>query len=299
MNWQFLIQPFAWLLNLLFQLTGNFGWSIIGFTILVRLLLLPLTIPTLRSQRKMRELQPKLRELQKKHKDDKNALLKAQMDLYKEHNFNPMGGCLPSLVQLVPLIIIYEVLRKFIENGVGSTLGVVFLGFNLTVKDGTYLLPIAAAASQFVLSLMMSPASTTNAIPDKSTDKKIQKLNEKEENQQDMAESMQKQMLFMAPVMTGLFAINFPAGLSLYWIASTVISIIQQWIITGPGGLADIGKYLPFLKTNTVTPAKTEDLSVLAKALAEQSQIIKNTMVNKPKKAQGVKKLKQKPNKRK
>jgi YidC/Oxa1 family membrane protein insertase len=288
MNLSFLIQPFAWLLNQLFHLTGNFGLSIIGFTVLVRLLMLPLTLPALHSQRKMRELQPKLKELQKRHKGDKTALAKAQMDLYKEHNFNPLGGCIPSLIQFVPLLIIYEVLRTFIangNNGVGST---VFLGFDLVVKDRTFILPLVAGASQFILSLMMSPgAKTPDVIPDQSKDKKIQELNKKEEGQQDMAEAMQKQMLFMAPVMTGIFALNFPSGLSLYWIASTVISIIQQYFITGPGGLVDIAKYIPFIKAGKTTPKQAkEDLSILAKALAEQSKEVKQIVAGKANKTQ-------------
>jgi YidC/Oxa1 family membrane protein insertase len=273
MNLQFLITPFAWALGQLFHVTGNFGWSIILFTVLIRVIILPLTLPALKSQRKMRELQPKLKELQKRHKGDKDALAKAQMALYKEHNFNPLGGCLPSLLQFVPLIIIYNVLQKFIHDGnTGALTGTLFLGIDMVQKDKTFILPILAAASQLILSLMIAPATKKpDVIPDASKDKQVQDLNKKEDEQQDMAEAMQKQMLFMAPVMTGIFAVNFPAGLALYWIASTVVSIVQQYFITGWGGLIDVLNYLPFKTKQKVSTTPADNLQALAKALSEQS----------------------------
>lgn len=221
----------------------------------------------------MRELQPKLKELQKRHKGDKDALAKAQMALYKEHNFNPLGGCLPSLLQFVPLIIIYNVLQKFIHDGnTGALTGTLFLGIDMVQKDKTFILPILAAASQLILSLMIAPATKKpDVIPDASKDKQVQDLNKKEDEQQDMAEAMQKQMLFMAPVMTGIFAVNFPAGLALYWIASTVVSIVQQYFITGWGGLIDVLNYLPFKTKQKVSTTPADNLQALAKALSEQS----------------------------
>jgi len=84
-------------------------------------------------------------------------------------------------------------------------------------------------------------------IPDNSKKKAVQKANEKETDTQEMAETMQKQMVFMMPIMTGIISYQFPAGLGLYWITTTVYSIAQQWIISGPGALFDYTKKIPFL----------------------------------------------------
>ena len=220
--------------------TGSLGFSIIIFTFLIRSALLPLTLPSLRSSKKMKDLQPKIKKLQKKHGKNKQALQKAQMELYKKYNVNPLAGCIPQLAQLGVLIVLYRVLINFLNSPVvnGVAVNPNFFWLDLSIPDSMYILPVLAALSQLFLSLMIAPgAETRDIIPNKSKSKKIQKANKKEENTADMAQSMQQQMMFIMPIMTGFIALRFPSGLALYWVATTIFSIGQQMYISGPGGL--------------------------------------------------------------
>jgi len=220
--------------------TGSLGFAIIIFTFLIRSALLPITLPSLRSSKKMKDLQPQIKKLQKKHGKDKQALQKAQMELYKKYNVNPLAGCIPQLAQLAVLIILYRVLINFLNSPTINEIAVnpSFFWLDLSVPDSLYILPVLAALSQFFLSLMIAPgAETRDVIPNKSKNKKIQKANKKEENTADMAQSMQQQMMFIMPIMTGFIALRFPSGLALYWVTTTLFSIGQQFYVSGPGGL--------------------------------------------------------------
>jgi len=228
---------FQQLLMFLVESTGSLGYAIIVFTFLVRSALLPITLPSLKSTKKMQELQPELKKLTKKHGKDRQALQQAQMELYKKYNINPLAGCIPQLAQLGVLILLYRALIDFI-NIHGADVDMNFFWLDLSVPDVKYVLPILAMVTQFVLSLMIAPgAETKDMVPNNSKSKKIQKANEKEEDAADMAKSMQQQMMFMMPLMTGFIALRFPSGLALYWVATTLFSIGQQWYISGPGGL--------------------------------------------------------------
>jgi YidC/Oxa1 family membrane protein insertase len=229
----------------LYTVTGSLGWAIIGFTIIIRSLLIPLTIPSMRAQQKMQLLKPELDKLKQKHKNNKQELQKAQMELYQRHNLNPLAGCIPQLVQIGLLIVLYHVLINFLKQTEiqGVSINPSFLWLNLSLPDQKYLLPVLAGVTQFILSLMIAPGGeTADIIPNNSKNKKIQEKNKQEDNIADMAASMQQQMIFMMPVMTGFIALNFPSGLSLYWIVTTVFSIAQQWAFSGPGGLVTYTK---------------------------------------------------------
>lgn len=280
----FITQPLFILLTWLYEFTGNFGLAIIAMTFLIRGVLLPLTLPALRAQKKMRSLKPELDKLKSKYKDDKSALGQAQLELYKEYDVNPLSGCLPYLVQFGVLIALYQVLRRFIGDGASGLIeNITFLGVNLTEKDGTYVLPILAAALQFVLSLMILPgAESRDIIPDDSNSKIDKEMNEKEDDLQDMGAMMQKQMMFVMPVMTGIMAASFPAGLAVYWIATTLFSIVQQLFISGPGGLV---KYTPsffwkYFQKPTVTggvkPHIEKDFAAAMKKSSHQKKNPKN-----------------------
>ncbi|GIK84492.1 MAG: hypothetical protein BroJett025_11140 [Patescibacteria group bacterium] len=239
---EFITQGFQQLLMFLVETTGSLGWAIIVFTFLVRSALVPITLPSLRSTKKMMELQPEMKKLQKLHGKDRQALQQAQLELYKKYNVNPLAGCVPQLAQLVILILLYQALIKFIETN-GGLIDMNFFWLNLSIPDSKYILPILAVITQLVLSLMIAPgAETPDLVANKSKSKKIQKANEKEEDTADMARSMQQQMMFIMPLMTGFIALRFPSGLALYWVATTVFSIGQQWYISGPGGLVTYAK---------------------------------------------------------
>ena len=232
----YLYQPLLNSLVFFYHLFGDsFGLAVVGLTVAIRAILVPLTIPSIKSQKKMTELQPKLTELKKKHKD-KLELQKAQLELYKAHGVNPGAGCLPQIAQIVVLIALYQVFNNLLNGGKidGGEAKMQFLGMNLAKPDQFYILPILAGLSQLVYSLMLRPG-TEHPHP---TEKLVTKTDKKEEKgEMEMAQEIQNQMLFMMPIMTVIIALKFPSGLALYWVVTTVFSLIQQWVIAGPGGL--------------------------------------------------------------
>jgi len=224
----------------LFALTGSLGWSLIAFTVILRSLLLPLTLPSLKAAHKMKEMQPHIKKLKEKYGTDKAGLQKAQLELFKKYNVNPLAGCVPQLVQIGILITLYRVLINFFHDPMlnGSVVETTFFWLDLTAPDKTYILPVLAAVTQFILSIMIAPgAEKEDRVPNDSKNKKVQKQNEKEEDFAEMAANMQQQMVFLMPIMTGVIALQFPSGLAVYWVATTVFSIIQQYYISGWGGL--------------------------------------------------------------
>lgn len=236
----FITQAITDVLLMLYQFSGSLGLAIIFFTLIIRSILLPLTASSLKASEKMRKLQPELNKLKKKHGKDNQSLQKAQMEMYKKYNVNPLAGCLPQIVQIAVLIILYHILIGFLAQTEinGISINPQFLWLDLTKPDALFVLPIVAGVSQLVLSLMIAPGGETrDIVPNDSKKKKVKEENKKEEDFAEMAASMQQQMLFIMPVMTGFLATRFPAGIPLYWVITTVISIIQQWYISGPGGL--------------------------------------------------------------
>lgn len=217
---------------------ANLGWAIVALTLFTRLLLWPLTVPMLKSAKKQRDLKPALDALKQKYKDDKKKLAAAQMELLQKHGINPAAGCLPQLVQILVLIALYQVFIQLLGGGAKSlaelnsflyfpflrfdaaaTVNGHFLFWDLTRPDPYLLLPGLAGASQFWLSKMMLPRT-----------KKEEKLAEKTaDKKDDVLYNMQEQMLYLAPIMTVLFGWQLPAGLVLYWLLTTLVSVAQQW----------------------------------------------------------------------
>ncbi|HOX96378.1 MAG TPA: YidC/Oxa1 family membrane protein insertase [Candidatus Woesebacteria bacterium] len=212
---------------------GNLGLSIIAITLILKIILLPLVIPSLKSAKKMQDLKPELDRLKAKH-TDKAALQQAQVALYKERGINPASGCLPQIIQIIILISLYQVFMYFLKQSSidGTTLNPFFLYLDLTKPDRTYIMPILAGVSQLVFSLMMQSGVLSEV---KNPKKKEEK--KKEENNLEMASSMQQQMVYMMPLMTVIISLNFQSGLVLYWVLSTVFSIVQQYFFSGWGGL--------------------------------------------------------------
>lgn len=254
----FLITPLFQLLQSLNDWTGNFGISIIILTLVSRIILLPLTLPSLRAQhenrKKMKALQPKLQALKKKHANDKTAFYQAQAALYKEHGLNLTSGLLPNLLQLFILIVLYQALNRFLHPGIELSSSVShFFGINLVAQDKTYILPILAGVSQFFFSVMLLPGlEKHDIVPNNGKTKVVKKANKEETQEEDMSVAMQQQMVFILPFMTGFLAARFSAGLALYWVSSTVFSIVQQYFVSGWGGVEDyaqrLGKKLAILK---------------------------------------------------
>lgn len=209
---------FAWATN------GSVGWSIVILTVIIRTALLSSSIKAARSGVKMQLMQPKMNELRAKHKTDSKKMNEELMKLYKEEGTSPWGSCLPLLIQLPIIIILYQVfmvgldtsrynlLYSFIPRP--DVLHTMFLGINLADKN-LWVFPIIAGATQMLLSWMTLPR------PDKS----------KPAPKNDPMAMMNKQMIFMFPLITVFIARSVPAALVLYWIVTTVFSIAQQYYV--------------------------------------------------------------------
>jgi YidC/Oxa1 family membrane protein insertase len=195
-----LSQPMFWLLSWLHGFLGNWGWSIIGVTILIKLAFYKLTEASGRSMAKMREIQPRMKALQDRYKDDKQALSQAMMDLYKREKVNPAAGCLPILIQMPFFLSFYWVLVESVEMRQAP--------FALWITD------LSSRDPYFILPLIMGAAMLFQ-----------QKLNP------TPADPVQARVMQIMPIMfTGFFAF-FPSGLVLYWVTNTLLSIAQQWKI--------------------------------------------------------------------
>lgn len=249
------MNPFTLLTSLFYQVLiffahlfgGNLGLAIIAITALIKVALLPLVIPTIKSTKKMQDLKPLLDNLKAKHKDDKTKLQQAQIDLYKEHGINPAAGCLPQIVQIFILIALYNVFTKTLHQTSTSDLGLnsSFLYLNLTKPDPFYILPVLAGLTQLIFSFMMQSGLETHLEnPKKKEEKK------KEEDNLEMAQTMQQQMLYTMPLMTVVISLNFQSGLILYWVISTLFSIAQQYYFSGLGGLKPILIKFKIIKVN-------------------------------------------------
>ena len=195
-----LSQPMFWLLAFIYQYVGNWGVAIIGVTILIKLVFYKLTESSGRSMAKMRNLQPRMKALQERYKDDRQQLSQQMMELYKREQVNPAAGCLPILVQMPFFLAFYWVLVESVEMRQAP--------FALWITD------LSARDPYFVLPLIMGAAMLMQ-----------QKLNPAP------ADPVQARVMQIMPIMfTGFFAF-FPSGLVLYWSTNTILSIAQQWKI--------------------------------------------------------------------
>lgn len=197
----------------------DMGLAIIALTILVRFLLFPSFQKSLRSQRELSKLQPKLDEIKEKHKQDKEAQTKAILDFYKQNKVNPFSSCLPLLIQLPILIALYRVFLTGLNGAVAEELypfvqnpgeiNTVFLGITDLSHPSLWFAALAGIF-QFVQSKMSAPKS---GVQDKT------------------AQIMNWQLVYFMPLITIVIAARLPAGLSLYWIITTVFAIVQQYYI--------------------------------------------------------------------
>jgi YidC/Oxa1 family membrane protein insertase len=210
-------------------ITGSFGLAIILLTLVLKIILIPFNIPSIKMQLKRGELSEELKEIQDKYKGDKQTLSKKQMELYKKHGVNPALGCLPMIIQVIVFLALYRVFITTLNGGIdpsyikfgfldGVTINLNFLWLKLGEPDPFYILPFLAAGSQFLLSKSMAPTV--------AKDKKLAKKTET--NKDDMMANMQQQMLYIAPLMTFIIGLNLPSGLVLYWFASTIFSYLQN-----------------------------------------------------------------------
>jgi len=205
-----LVRDYAWAaiiakpifatMNWLHSMIGNWGWTIIAFTILIKLLFFPLSAAGYRSMAKMKTVTPKMQAIRERFKSDPVKMQQATMELYKSEKINPLGGCLPILVQMPVFLALYWVLQAAVEMR-GASWGWVP---DLTMKDPFFILPILYAISMFV----------------------TQRLNPQP------ADPMQAKMMMFMPIAFSVIFLFFPAGLVLYWVVNNLISMAQQYVIT-------------------------------------------------------------------
>ena len=213
----------------LYNLVGDIGVAIILLTIVVRLLIFPITLKSLKSQKALQDLQPKLNDLKEKYKGDKPALAKATMELYKQEKVNPASSCLPLLIQLPVFIALYQAMTIGLKGG-GAELLYSFVGNPGTVQAFAFgfldlaakNIPIAflAGLSQYVQAKMMS----TNK----------PKLKTEGSKDEAMLVMMNKQMLYVMPAMTVVIGSSLPGGVILYWLITNLLSIVQQYVFLKP-----------------------------------------------------------------
>ncbi len=202
----------------------SIGWAIIVLTIIIRVILLPSSLKSSKAQVKMQALQPEMNRIKKEIKDQQ-AQGRALMELYKKEGVSPFSSCLPLLIQMPIIIVLYQVFRAGIDESKFSLLysfvphpekiNSMFLGTDLSKPD-LWVLPILAGLSQFALSYLMIPK---NAKKKSAT---------KEDGSIDPMQMANKQMVYFFPIITVLFARSMPAALSIYWIVTTVFGIAQQ-----------------------------------------------------------------------
>ena len=198
----FLAKPlFIYILKPIFDLVGNWGWAIVITTILIRFVMYPLTYKGMLSMAKLKDLQPKMKEIQAKYKDDKQKLSIKTMELYQKEKVNPVGGCLPVLLQIPVFFAMYRVFLNSVElKGAEWALWIE----DLSLHDPYFILPLLVGGSMYIHQLI-----TPNTITD----------------------PMQAKIMKFLPVIFTVFFIMFPAGLNLYWFTNNLFSMAQQFYI--------------------------------------------------------------------
>ncbi|PIQ42877.1 MAG: membrane protein insertase YidC [Gammaproteobacteria bacterium CG11_big_fil_rev_8_21_14_0_20_46_22] len=191
--------PLFAIMKYIHAVVGNWGVAIILLTVLIKLIFYKLSEKSFRSMAMMRDLQPKIQALKEQYKDDRQALGRATMELYRKEGVNPMGGCLPMVVQIPVFIALYYVLAESVQLRMADFLWI----HDLSMKDPYYILPILMGVSMFVQQRLSPPA----------------------------ADPMQAKMMMFMPVFFTIIFLNFPAGLTLYWLTNNTITVLQQWYI--------------------------------------------------------------------
>lgn len=239
MLWLYNEVLFRPILNLLIWLYGvlpgnDLGLAIIALTLLIKLILYPFTVQQIKQQQAMQALQPKIKEIQTRLKDDKEAQAKELMELYRRDKVNPASSCLPLLIQLPVFIALYQALRTGLESQSLSmlysfvpnpgTVHATFFGL-VDLAAPNYVLAGLAAVVQFWQSWMMMKKPSAITPPPEEVKKDPGAKDE------DMSAMINKQMMYMMPIMTLIIGIKLPGGLTLYWFIMSLLTVGQQYLL--------------------------------------------------------------------
>ena len=210
----FVALPMLQFLRFLHRITGNFGVGIILLTVLIKVLFFPLTQKSMRSMKQMQKLQPEMQRVREQYKDKPDEMNRAVMDLYKRHQVNPLGGCLPMLLQLPVFFGLYQALLNAVELRHAPFAGWIT---DLSAPDrlGTMQLPYVDGAGFPVMTLIMGASMLIQQWMTPST----------------AADPMQQKMMMFMPIIFTFMFINFPAGLTLYWLVNNILTIAQQYYL--------------------------------------------------------------------
>jgi len=249
----FLTNPFIVVMVYLYQFLGqNYVLALIVFTVIIQAVTYPLTRASLQSSKKMQELQPRLNKLKEKYPNDREKQMQAQMELYKKYGINPTAGCLPLIIQMPILFGLYGAISHTLTGtplqvlDLHNRLSLVpsltslfplhnqFLWLNLGLPDTTFVLPVLVVATTWLRTKLTTP---TPADP------------------KDPSAAMSRQMLIMMPLMTGWFSLSFASGLSIYWIVSNVVGVVQYALM----GRVDLRTMSGKVVSPTVTTTDDED----------------------------------------
>ena len=226
-----LYQPLFNALIFLYQfLPGkDFGVAVIVLTIIIRIILYPLMLKSIKSQKMLTELQPQIQEIQQKYKNDKEKQAKEMMALYQREKINPLGGCLPLLLQLPILFALYRVFWKGLSPESMSSLynfvpspGEInpsFLGL-INLAEPSLILAVLAGIFQFFQTKMLTPTPKKTSV--------------KGDQMSQFSNMMQKQMLYFFPLFTVFILWKLPAAIGIYWVITALFSIFQQYLIMKP-----------------------------------------------------------------
>jgi YidC/Oxa1 family membrane protein insertase len=233
------INPIVNALVALYHYTGNLGISIIILTLFIRVVLVPLMIPSMRTMKKQKELQPEIDKLKNKYKKDKKKLAEAQMELFKKHGLNPAAGCITQIPMFLVLIALYGAIQRISQidhiielNGILyfewmkfsiDSINTRFLYMDLARPDQYYILALLAGLFQFFTSkVTMGFTKKAEQIAKKTPDKS-----------DDIAYNIQEQMLYIMPVITVIIGLTLPSGAVLYILTTTIFSLVQTYLMLG------------------------------------------------------------------
>jgi YidC/Oxa1 family membrane protein insertase len=225
--WDQYVDFLKWVLEAIGDRVGNGGVAIVIFTIIVRTLILPITIKSIKSMKSMQDIQPKIKELQKKHKGDRMKIQQETMALYQTYGVNPIAGCLPALLQLPIFFGVYRAILNLSNSETGVWQGSFLWLDSLKDPDPWKILPIAAGIFQLVQTFMSRPHNQGKIT--------------------DPQQAMMNTMMNIMPITVVLFGWTFASGAVVYWVTQSLYGIIQQWFITGWGKLNDYIPNLPEL----------------------------------------------------
>ncbi|MFZ6676894.1 membrane protein insertase YidC [Undibacterium sp. Tian12W] len=193
-------KPLFWVMEQIHKMLGNWGWTIVVFTIAIKLALFPLSAAGYRSMAKMKVVTPKMQAVRERFKNDPQKMNQAMMELYKTEKINPLGGCFPILIQMPIFLALYWVLQASVEMRGAPWVGWIT---DLTSPDPWYILPVVYAISMFITT-KLNPAP---------------------------ADPVQAKMMMFMPLAFSVMFFFFPSGLVLYWVVNNILSIAQQWVI--------------------------------------------------------------------